>query len=576
MAAAFSAWNRPAPESSVWSVTGHAPSIEYFPILLDEIRAYATDGLNRLRHGGIEVGGVLFGAKDGDRIRILGWRSLDCEHAQGPGFVLSPNDEAALRTLIAESATDPQLSGLEPVGWFHSHTRSGVCLSDLDLGVYDCHFPRPWQIAMVLRPSQLGPAEVGFFFREQDGKVHSESSYNPFTVNPLLTPQASPALEVEPVSSPPRQLAPPVAQALLRAASRTIPVHARADATHAKWLWLMAAAVLAALGIGVLAVVFHDSGHSPGHPNLNLRAYDHGGQVRIEWDRSAEPILSAGKAYLFITEGDQVLETEVSPELLHHGSMVYQRRSPNVEIRLWVTGADSGPLHELTRLIGLPAAPSIPIERAKAADSAAPPIAKAPRVAAVEKGKRPAVARRIVTEPAPAAASEQAAPAEPPPEPSVRASIAAPAPAAPLRLPPAPKKPSLVYDGPTTGRLIWTGNLNARAALEIDGDRASTGDLTGRLPKAPVKVRVHPANFSRRGIDVFASELPSQKEIREQPSANNGWTETVYKRNPKRAGDVVVTETPSAQNKWKRIGVRAGDRGVSVIVVDWEVMPREN
>jgi hypothetical protein len=36
-----------------------------------------------------------------------------------------------------------------------------------------------------------------------------------------------------------------------------------------------------------------------------------------------------------------------------------------------------------------------------------------------------------------------------------------------------------------------------------------------------------------------------------------------------------VTETPSAQNKWKRIGLRAGGRSVSAIIVDWEVMARE-
>jgi hypothetical protein len=45
----------------------------------------------------------------------------------------------------------------------------------------------------------------------------------------------------------------------------------------------------------------------------------------------------------------------------------------------------------------------------------------------------------------------------------------------------------------------------------------------------------------------------------------------VYRRNPKLADDVVVTETPSPQNNWKRIGVRAKGRRVSVIVVDWKV-----
>lgn len=505
---AFTAWDKTASESSVWSVSGHALSIEYLPVLLDEIRAYVTDGLNRIRHGGIEVGGVLYGVREGDRIRILGWQPLDCEHAEGPGFVLSPNDEAALDKLIAEPGSDPQLSGLQPLGWFHSHTRSGVFLSDSDLGVYDRHFPQPWQVAMVLRPSPLGSAEVGFFFREPDGSVHSEASYNPFTVHPLLTP--SPKSEVEPVHP---VLSPSAQPAPIGTAPRILPLpHPRGEfptAAHsrANWLWISTAIVLALLGIGVLAGVFHDSGGSPGKPALNLRAYDHAGQVRIEWDRSAKPFVSGGKASLFIADGDQALVTEVSPDLLHEGSIVYQRKSSSVEITLSVAGAGSEPVQERTRLIGLSAAPSIPVDRAKAGDRAAPEIVKEP-----------------------AAAPDQAAP---------------------------------VPRIPTAGRLIWNGSLNPGASLQIDGGRASTGHLTGRLPEAPVKVKVHPASFAGRGIEVYADELPSA-------SVNNG-LRTVYKRNTKLAGDLVVTEIPSAQNKWKRIGVRAKGHRLSVIVVDWRI-----
>jgi len=66
-----------------------------------------------------------------------------------------------------------------------------------------------------------------------------------------------------------------------------------------------------------------------------------------------------------------------------------------------------------------------------------------------------------------------------------------------------------------------------------------------------VKVKAHPASFTGRGIEVFANELPSAKERREQASEGR------VRRNPKLANDVVMTETPSPQKKWKRIGVRA-------------------
>src|SRR5947208_15746839 len=95
-----------------WSAPGHAISIEYPVRLLDEIRAEAVDGIHRIRHGGIEIGGVLFGSREGDRIRILNWRPLHCEYAQGPSFILSENDETALDTLISQAVPNPGMSGL--------------------------------------------------------------------------------------------------------------------------------------------------------------------------------------------------------------------------------------------------------------------------------------------------------------------------------------------------------------------------------------------------------------------------------------------------------------------------------
>ena len=112
------------------------------------------------------------------------------------------------------------------------------------------------------------------------------------------------------------------------------------------------------LGIWALAAGFRITGATPSRPTLNLAAADHGGQVRIEWDRQARPVLASDKAALLIVDGDDKIETVLSPKLLHGGNMVYNRKSPNVEIRLRVFGADNDPIQELTRLTGLPGAPA--------------------------------------------------------------------------------------------------------------------------------------------------------------------------------------------------------------------------
>src|ERR1700676_4187968 len=112
------------------------------------------------------------------------------------------------------------------------------------------------------------------------------------------------------------------------------------------------------LGIWALAAGFRITGAIPSRPTLNLAAVDHSGQVRIEWDPQARPVLASDKATLLIVDGDDKIETVLSPALLHGGNMVYKRKSSNVEIRLRVFGADNDPIQELTRLTGLPPAPA--------------------------------------------------------------------------------------------------------------------------------------------------------------------------------------------------------------------------
>jgi hypothetical protein len=140
-----------------------------------------------------------------------------------------------------------------------------------------------------------------------------------------------------------------------------------------KWL------VVSALGIGMVTALIYFSGRPVSRPTLNLLAADDGGKVRIQWDRSAQPVLDARKASVLVVDGDQKLETELTPKALQKGKLTYERKSPDVEIRLRVYGPNSDPVQELTRLLGLPAAP----EPADAAE---------PGVKWVEMGKTASIA----------------------------------------------------------------------------------------------------------------------------------------------------------------------------------------
>jgi len=177
--------NRASSETGRWSTDGHPLTIEYSPSVMEGIRSAVVEGYYRLARGGIEVGGVLFGTKSGKRTQIQAFRPLESEYAKGPSFVLSEKDRQTLIKLLEDAARDPELKGMVPVGWYHSHTRSGIFLSDEDHAIYDLYFPEPSQVALVLRPERMKPVRAGFFVRETDGTVRKESSYEEFIVEPL-------------------------------------------------------------------------------------------------------------------------------------------------------------------------------------------------------------------------------------------------------------------------------------------------------------------------------------------------------------------------------------------------------
>ncbi len=164
-----------------WSVPQCPFSIEWPASLLDQICLEVEKNLSS-RLGEQEIGGVLFGKKTRDRIELVAYRPISCEHAMGPGFVLSHKDEQHLARLIESPAADPELNGLQVLGWYHSHIRSRVFLSERDRQIHSRYFAAPYQVALVIRPSPDGPARAGFFFREPSGEMRTQSSYEEFTI----------------------------------------------------------------------------------------------------------------------------------------------------------------------------------------------------------------------------------------------------------------------------------------------------------------------------------------------------------------------------------------------------------
>ena len=178
----------PAPctgaEESASSAAERLPlSIECSCDVMDEVRIRAAEGYQRMRHGGVEVGGVLFGTHENEVVSIEAARPLECEYSSGPRFVLSPQDETRLKEMLENTSADPELSGLQPVGWYHSHTREEICLSEADVRIFNRFFPHPWQVALVVRPANLAPTRAAFFVREADGVIRTEPGDREFQLS---------------------------------------------------------------------------------------------------------------------------------------------------------------------------------------------------------------------------------------------------------------------------------------------------------------------------------------------------------------------------------------------------------
>src|SRR5215467_15253805 len=120
--------------------------IEYSEAAIESIRGQVWDGFRRFSRGGLEVGGILYGSQNDRTLTIQDVQPVVCQHAFGPGFVLSETDRIALQEQIGRDSKESRFQKLVRLGWFLSHTRSGLALSPAELEIYSKFFPEAWQI----------------------------------------------------------------------------------------------------------------------------------------------------------------------------------------------------------------------------------------------------------------------------------------------------------------------------------------------------------------------------------------------------------------------------------------------
>lgn len=370
-------------DSARWSAEGCPFSIVYSLQVLEELRAYGEEWFQKIPHGGMEVGAALFGGYDDGVVRVLEWRPIACEHSKGPGFNLSEKDLSGIERLLESCSAAPELHGLKPVGWFHTHTRSALFLSADDCAVFDRYFPDPWSVSLVFRYTKGQAVTAGFFYRELGGSVRGEKTAAEFEVAPSPAMALRPKRKSAAPMHPKRRVPEPIAQAPARRyldsespAPESSPegslekpqlpawdpsVLRLPDGEPEKrsglfWKIPLAAAVLAALGlVGWLAMRPVEKVSAAA---LRVEPYDD--QLLVLWDRDIPAVREAERGVMEIRDGDSARSIELDMMMARRGSVTYVRRSGDVSIELKLFKGGGQIFAETTKYVGQPALAKAP------------------------------------------------------------------------------------------------------------------------------------------------------------------------------------------------------------------------
>ena len=150
---------------------GARPGIEVYITQRAYVRicAHAGSDLNN------EVGGWLIGKWRADRTTgaqfIVIEAVLPALHTRSGGAFLTFTQDTQVELYNTMKERHPRK---ELVGWYHTHPRMGVFLSEYDTWLHRHFFAEPYQVALVVEPHSV---TGGFFIRQADGWLDPRSYY---------------------------------------------------------------------------------------------------------------------------------------------------------------------------------------------------------------------------------------------------------------------------------------------------------------------------------------------------------------------------------------------------------------
>ena len=303
--------------------------------LIDELVSVVLEGYRTTLHGGLEVGGVLFGRREAGMVIVEKFRPLLCEHLLGPRFVLSDSDEGRLRELLLTASTEfGTVQGLEAVGWYCSHTRSDLLLCDREVVLHNRYFPGADDFVLIFKPRDMYNVDAHIFCRDSDGNIGplgiplalDQPHVRTEPVADGAAPVSAPNLPPEPILGPEPFLAPEPIQAVRQESRPRI-------AIPAKWKRLLVGA-----GVGSVACVsvwqFVDLTSAKGAPSktnagdLVLSLRPQAENLMLSWKSN---VTNARRAHVDIFDGPSLKNLDISESFQPTGMLLFPHTTGNVQ-----------------------------------------------------------------------------------------------------------------------------------------------------------------------------------------------------------------------------------------------------
>ncbi|MBY0507679.1 MAG: hypothetical protein K2X03_27440 [Bryobacteraceae bacterium] len=390
-----------------WAPEGKGVQVRLEFDVIDRLSAEVMRGFGSVPKRGAEVGGILLGEVVTESpllVHIRDFSIVSCDYRRGPSFQLTEADTRLFAETV-EKATQSNARDLRPVGYFRSHTRDGMGLTDEDLQLFSNYFPDPTGMVLLIRPFATKVSQAGFFFEEK-GQIRSDAPYLTFPFrrrelgggsvgdSPRAADLALPELPEEPAAtkapipireSRPADLA-PMAKAILPpshlppsqtetrplfgAQTEVAPVYTPSSLTprdtsteltysteasqkiKKSWVWLPLSSIFLLLGVlvGFLIAV------NIRKPNtavpltaygLSLAVRQEADSIHVTWDRGAIPVAIATRGILHIQDGEFYKAVELKPADLQTGSVIIRNARANVTLRLEVFLLDRNSISEV-------------------------------------------------------------------------------------------------------------------------------------------------------------------------------------------------------------------------------------